>query len=153
MKTVFALLAFALTLCFATANAQTLALKKLNGQTFITSSGTQKVPTITNEGSVADTLQISATRTYIRIRNSGVEQARFIYGVSNDSLNGYTALNFCRLLNQGYFRTANYLGAYKYSQLVTTDTSTTGNYYYDTDSVSFRVKRASGGFITLQTKN
>lgn len=148
---------FAVLLSVAPVNtsAQTLTVTKLNGQTTITSTKGTRIPAFTNAGSVADTVRIAGTvtKTYVRIKNSGVEQYRFIYGISNDSLSGYTVLNFCRLLNQGYFRADNYLGAYKYSELVTPDTGTVGNYYYDTDSISFRVKRASGGFITFQTKN
>lgn len=76
------------------------------------------------------------------------------YGSARDSMLGFTAVQARDAMNQSLNASkGNYLGAYKYSELKTGDTSFIGNYYYDTDTATFRFKRAVGGFQSVQPKN
>jgi hypothetical protein len=66
---------------------------------------------------------------------------------------GFTAIQARDAMNQSLNAAkGNYLGAYTYSQLRTGDTAVVGNYYYDTDTATFRFKRAVGGFQSVQPK-
>jgi hypothetical protein len=69
-----------------------------------------------------------------------------------DTFAGYDRYDFVRLLNQEISaKRGNYIGAYQQSQLFTSDTARVGVYYYDTDSLLYRVRTASG-WQSLQPK-
>jgi hypothetical protein len=77
---------------------------------------------------------------------------RIIYGPTADTFPPYNRFDFVRLMNQEISaKKGNYIGAYKSNQLFTPDTARVGVYYYDTDSVLYRVRTASG-WKSLQPK-
>jgi hypothetical protein len=159
MKKLFFLLLTAV-LLFAcepsTANAQNITYSFENGNIVIKRSGI-RAKTLAVIGTTVDTVQrptIGYASAYLRFLNNGIVTYTITYAAASDSISGRTAVAASNILNQDLnSQRGNYLGAYTKAQLISADTAVTGKYYYDTDSVSFRVKRASGGFITLQTKN
>jgi hypothetical protein len=71
---------------------------------------------------------------------------------NNDTFPPYNRFDFVRLMNQEISaKKGNYIGAYKSNQLFTPDTARVGVYYYDTDSLLYRVRTASG-WQSLQPK-
>ena len=103
---------------------------------------------------VVDTTQLPPTFAYTSLRFTGNGQTTTIrYAPARDSMLGFTAVQARDAMNQSLNAgKGNYLGAYKYSELRTGDTAVVGNYYYDTDSATFRFKRAVGGFQSVQPK-
>jgi hypothetical protein len=158
MKKLFFLLLTA-TLLFAcepsTATAQNITYSFENGNLIIKRSGV-RVKTLSVMGTTVDTTQrpTAYTSAYLKFFNNGVLTYTMTYSASNDSISGRTAVQARNILNQDLnSQRGNYLGAYTKAQLITSDTAVTGKYYYDTDTVSFRFKRASGGFQSLQPKD
>lgn len=159
MKKLFFLLLTAV-LLFAcepsTATAQNITYSFENGNLIIKRSGV-RVKTLSVMGTTVDTTQRTSagfTSTPLRFLNNGVLTYTISYGPSNDSISGRTVVAARNILNQDLnSQRGNYLGAYTKAQLITSDTAVTGKYYYDTDTVSFRFKRASGGFQSLQPKD
>lgn len=77
---------------------------------------------------------------------------RIGYGPTADTFPPYNRFDFVRLMNQEISaKKGNYIGAYKLNQLFTPDTARVGVYYYDTDSLLYRVRTASG-WKSLQPK-
>jgi hypothetical protein len=77
---------------------------------------------------------------------------RIGYGPTADTFPPYNRFDFVRLMNQEISaKKGNYIGAYQQSQLFTSDTARVGVYYYDTDSLLYRVRTASG-WQSLQPK-
>lgn len=137
-----------------TAEAQNLTYSFENGNLILKRSGT-RIKTLSVSGTTVDTVQrpTAYTSAYLDFYNNGVLQIRLTYAAANDSINGRTAFQAMNIINQDLNgQRGNYLGAYKKSELISSDTANTGYYYYDTDTVSFRFKRASGGFQSLQPK-
>lgn len=84
--------------------------------------------------------------------NGSFAGIRIIYGPTADTFPPYNRFDFVRLMNQEISaKKGNYIGAYKSNQLFTPDTARVGVYYYDTDSVLYRVRTASG-WKSLQPK-
>lgn len=152
-------LLFTATLLFAcepTAKAQNITYSFANGNIIVKrNSSTVKVLSVM--GLSVDTVQrptIGYASSYLRFINNGTVQLTLTYSASNDSISGRTAVQARNILNQDLnSQRGNYLGAYTKAELISADTAVTGKYYYDTDTVSFRFKRASGGFQSLQPKN
>jgi hypothetical protein len=72
--------------------------------------------------------------------------------IGRDTIIGYTRQQATDLLNQAVsVKRGNYIGAYKQSNLYVSDTARVGVYYYDTDSLLYRVRTASG-WKSLQPK-
>jgi hypothetical protein len=104
---------------------------------------------------VVDTVQFAPSYAYTLLKFTGNgRELNIRYAPARDSMLGFTAVQARDAMNQSINAAkGNYLGAYKYSELKTGDTSFIGNYYYDTDTATFRFKRAVGGFQSVQPKN
>lgn len=158
MKKLFFLL-FTATLLFAceptTATAQrTITYRVINGY-FQVRTGTTNLVNLSVLDVKVDTLQRPLTNydnTTLRFTGNG-SFINLRYSPTNDTIAGLTAVQARNIMNQTINAAkGNYLGAYKKSQLICPDTAFTGNYYYDTDTATFRFKRASGGFQSIQPK-
>lgn len=138
-----------------TAEAQNLTYGFQSGSMIVYRSGAS-IATIPVLGTTVDTVQrpTAYTSAYLDFYNNGARKLRLTYADANDSINGRTAFQAMNIINQDLNgQRGNYLGAYTKANLISSDTTNTGYYYYDTDTVSFRFKRASGGFQSLQPKN
>lgn len=155
MKKLFSIF-FLIALAVTGAQAQNMTYGFSSGSIVINRTGVRSV-SVPVLGLQVDTVQRTSTgftSTPLRFLNNGVVALTIYYGPSNDSISGRTVVTARNLLNQAISaQRGNYLGAYTKAQLIAPDTATVGNYYYDTDTVSFRFKRASGGFQSLQPKN
>lgn len=143
--------------CESTASAQqgtTITYRVRNGY-FQVLRGTTSLVNLNVLDCVVDTTQLPPTFAYTNLRFTGNGQTTVIrYAPARDSMLGFTAIQARDAMNQSLNAAkGNYLGAYKYSELKTGDTSFIGNYYYDTDTATFRFKRAVGGFQSVQPKN
>lgn len=138
--------------CEPSVNAQNLTYSFANGNIVVRRSN-NVVKTLNVIGTSVDTVTITSVR-YLRFSNNGTTQLTLAYGASNDSINGRTWVQARNIINQDLnSQLGNYLGAYTKANLITSDTAITGKYYYDTDTATFRFKRAVGGFQSLQPKN
>jgi hypothetical protein len=138
--------------CESTASAQqgtTITYRIRNGY-FQVLRGTTSLVNLNVLDCVVDT----ATVPFQVLRFTGNGQTTNLrYGTARDSMLGFTAVQARDAMNQSLNAAkGNYLGAYKYSALRTGDTAVVGNYYYDTDTATFRFKRAVGGFQSVQPK-
>jgi len=139
----------------STATAQrTITYEVTNGY-FLVKSGTTKLVTLSVLDAKVDTLQRPLNNfdhTTLRFIGNGTA-INLRYSPTLDTIAGRTAVQARDIMNQTINAAkGNYLGAYKKSQLIAPDTAFTGNYYYDTDSATFRFKRATGGFQSIQPK-
>lgn len=138
--------------CEPSVKAQNLTYSFANGNIVVRRSN-NVVKALNVIGTSVDTVTITSVR-YLRFSNNGTTQLTLAYGASNDSINGRTWVQARNIINQDInSQLGNYLGAYTKANLITSDTAIVGKYYYDTDSVTFRFKRAVGGFQSLQPKN
>jgi hypothetical protein len=139
----------------STATAQrTITYEVTNGY-FLVKSGTTKLVTLSVLDAKVDTFQRPLNNydhTTLRFTGNGTA-INLRYSPTLDTIAGRTAVEARDIMNQTINAAkGNYLGAYKKSQLIAPDTAYTGNYYYDTDSATFRFKRATGGFQSIQPK-
>jgi hypothetical protein len=142
--------------CESTASAQqgtTITYRIRNGY-FQVLRGTTSLVNLNVLDCVVDTTQVLPGFPYTNLRFTGNGHTMVIrYASSRDSMLGFTAVQARDAMNQSLNAgKGNYLGAYTYSQLRTGDTAVVGNYYYDTDTATFRFKRAVGGFQSVQPK-
>lgn len=155
MKKLFSIL-FLVVLAVTSAKAQNMTYSFSSGSIVINRTGVRSV-SVPVLGLQVDTVQrptTGYTSAYLDFNVNGARQLRITYAAANDSINGRTAVAARNLLNQAISaQRGNYLGSYTKAELIAPDTATVGNYYYDTDTVSFRFKRATGGFQSLQPKN
>ena len=142
--------------CESTASAQqgtTITYRVRNGY-FQVLRGTSSLVSLNVLDCVVDTVHIAPPYGYTFLRFTG--NGRFVsirYAPARDSMLGFTVVQARDAMNQSINAAkGNYLGAYKYSELKTGDTAVIGNYYYDTDTATFRFKRAVGGFQSVQPK-
>lgn len=154
LSVLFSALFFA---CEPAAHAQqgtTITYRIRNGY-FQVLRGTTALVNLNVLDCVVDTTQLPPSFAYTNLRFTGNGQTTVIrYASARDSMLGFTAVQARDAMNQSLNASkGNYLGAYKYSALKTGDTSFIGNYYYDTDTATFRFKRAVGGFQSVQPKN
>lgn len=142
--------------CEPSVKAQNLTYSFANGNIVVRRSGSV-VKSMNVIGLSVDTVQrptIGYASSYLRFINNGTVQLTLTYSASNDSINGRTAVQARNIINQDLnSQRGNYLGAYTKAELISADTAVVGKYYYDTDTVSFRFKRAIGGFQSLQPKD
>jgi hypothetical protein len=134
--------------CEPSVKAQNLTYSFANGNIVVRRSN-NVVKALAVIGTSVDTVTITSVR-YLRFSNNGTTQLTLAYGASNDSINGRTWVQARNIINQDISgENSNYLGAYTKSELISSDTSIIGYFYYDTDTAAFRVKRAVGGFRTF----
>lgn len=143
--------------CKSTASAQqgTTITYRVRNKYFQVLRGSRTLVNLNVLDCVVDTTQFAPSFAYTNLRFTGNGYTTMLrYASSRDSMLGFTAVQARDAMNQSLNAAkGNYLGAYKYSELKTGDTSFIGNYYYDTDSATFRFKRAVGGFQSVQPKN
>lgn len=157
MKKLFSIIAilFVAVACSSEVQAQrTISYRVVNGY-FVVEAGTTQLANFSVLDVRVDTIQRPLNNfdyTIIRLTGGGTIRS-FRYSPTNDTIAGRTAVQARDIMNQTINAAkGNYLGAYKKSQLICPDTSFVGNYYYDTDSSTFRFKRAVGGFQSVQPK-
>lgn len=154
MKKLFSI--FFLVALVATTSAQNLTYGFQSGSLIVYRSN-RSIATLPVLGLSVDTVQrptVGYASAYLDFKVNGATKLRLTYSASNDSINSRTAFQARNILNQDINgQRGNYLGAYKKSELISSDTANVGYYYYDTDTVSFRFKRATGGFQSLQPKD
>jgi len=126
--------------CEPSVKAQNLTYSFANGNIVIRRSN-NVVKALAVIGTSVDTVTITSVR-YLRFSNNGTTQLTLAYGASSDSISGRTWVQARNIINQDIS-----------GENSNSDTAIVGKYYYDTDSVTFRFKRAVGGFQSLQPKN
>jgi hypothetical protein len=138
----------------AQAQSALISYRVRNGNVQVLRGNTTLLTMSTLDAKV-DTVQqplVGFVNTNLRFTGGG-KTVNIKYGPANDSIPGRTAFQARNEINQAINGSkGNYLGAYKYSELRVSDTAVIGNYYYDTDTATFRFKRAIGGYQSLQPK-